>query len=54
MVSIDMFFFFNIIRAIPHRASKVRMVKEFVISPPDCQHLLFWQFLKNNSKEKPL
>jgi len=36
MVRIDMFFFFNIIRAIPHIPSKVRMVKEFVISLPDC------------------
>jgi len=35
MVRIDMFFFFNIIRAIPHIASKVRMLKEFVIALPD-------------------
>jgi hypothetical protein len=54
MVRIDMFFFFNIIRAILHIASKVRMVKEFVISLPDCLTPAFLAISKKNSKEKPL
>jgi hypothetical protein len=52
MVRIYMFFFFNIIRAIPHIASKVRMVKEFVISPPDCLTPVFLAVFKKQFKRK--
>jgi hypothetical protein len=52
MVRIDMFFFFNIITAIPHIASKVLMVKEFVISLPDYLTPAFLAIFKRQFKRK--
>jgi hypothetical protein len=52
MVRIDFFFFFNLIRAIPHIASKVRIVKEFVISLPDCRTPAFLAIFKKQFKRK--